>query len=259
MPSERGMGSEGSKTHDNLRHVPLVEPLSRICQRLPLYSKMQWTRETEASWESLTWMVLPSPRPKVHTLSQSTSFSPMRGPEMKSNSSGAMGTDEALAAKPVGAPEAVLEPCGWGDIQDEEEEASATAPAGPPASPSRPLPVAPRRSAPCWQWRAEAAVHPRGRCELSNSRRSSWSCCGWSSSEESPSASVSRPPKPRPPPAPADLSAPRRDAYLWPAPEEAEATAPSVAAVAPGSHGRHRLPRAALPVRPCCSLKSCKE
>jgi len=42
MPAERGTGPEGSDTQDNRRHVPLVEPLSRMCQRLPLYSKMQW-------------------------------------------------------------------------------------------------------------------------------------------------------------------------------------------------------------------------
>lgn len=85
------IGSDGSKTQLRRRQVPFVELLSLICHRFPENSKMQCTLDTEASCESVTWIVFPSPRPRVQTLSNRTIFSPMRGPEMKSNSSGATG------------------------------------------------------------------------------------------------------------------------------------------------------------------------
>mmetsp|Transcript_48602 Transcript_48602/g.128193 ORF Transcript_48602/g.128193 Transcript_48602/m.128193 type:complete len:206 (-) Transcript_48602:2547-3164(-) len=92
MPVESGTGFDGSRTQDKRRHVPLVEPLSLMCQRLPMYSKTQWIRDTLASIGSLTWIVLASPRPSVQRRSQSVSRSPVRGPEMNSSSSGGTGT-----------------------------------------------------------------------------------------------------------------------------------------------------------------------
>mmetsp|Transcript_3420 Transcript_3420/g.9815 ORF Transcript_3420/g.9815 Transcript_3420/m.9815 type:complete len:214 (-) Transcript_3420:2280-2921(-) len=92
MPLESFVGLEGSSTQERRRQVPFVEPLSRMCQRLPTYSKTQWIRETLANIGSEIWMVAASPRPIVARRSKRVSRSPVRGPEMKSSSKGGTGT-----------------------------------------------------------------------------------------------------------------------------------------------------------------------
>lgn len=189
------MGSEGSSTQDKRRHVPLVELLSRMCHLFPTYSKMQCTLDTEASCESFTWMVLPSPRPRVQTRSQSTSFSPMRGPEMKSNSSGAMGTcvaganvapdDPFRCAGPWCADLAV----SLGADNDPEFSAWSGLPASEALLCGRPA----MRMAFCWHKSADRVGQPQGRRELNNNSNSSsrGGAPRPSSEEDSPSYSLS--------------------------------------------------------------------
>mmetsp|Transcript_71378 Transcript_71378/g.209533 ORF Transcript_71378/g.209533 Transcript_71378/m.209533 type:complete len:202 (-) Transcript_71378:43-648(-) len=172
MPLVSGTQADGSNTQDSRLQVPLVELLSRICHLFPVNSKMEWTLETDASCESLTWMVLPSPRPRVQTLSVRTTFSPIRGPEMKSSSRGGMGLRVAcfipLSALPSTAEGVLLSRLGVEEV------------AGSPSSNlggglgSRLGDPPPRSRAPFWQRRAEAVVHPLTRRELSSSM--SWSC-----------------------------------------------------------------------------------
>mmetsp|Transcript_77927 Transcript_77927/g.223292 ORF Transcript_77927/g.223292 Transcript_77927/m.223292 type:complete len:286 (+) Transcript_77927:80-937(+) len=93
IPGVSGTGLEGSSTHESRRQVPLVELLSRMCQRSPTYSKRQWILETLASMGSVIWMVAASPRPRVDFRSQRVRRSPVRGPEMNSSSRGGTGKD----------------------------------------------------------------------------------------------------------------------------------------------------------------------